>query len=97
MVRAPRFDEPLRFVEASTKTVRITGSRLPAFNGARMRTEGILNFHLSVIDQLLRLDRARVAGEISLRGAQVGDGTGEAIAGSVGGRALPRSALSSVT
>lgn len=76
-----RFDEPLRFVEATTKTVRITSSRLPGFNGARMRTEGILNFHLSVIEETLRLDRAQVAGEISLRGAQLGDGTGEALAG----------------
>jgi hypothetical protein len=75
------FDEPLRFVEASTKTIRITSSRLPGFNGARMRTEGILNFHLSVIEGLLCLDRAQVAGEISLRGAHVGDGAGEALAG----------------
>ena len=75
-----RFDEPPRFVEATTKTVRIVDSHLPAFNGARMRTEGILNFHRSVIDGILRLDRAQVDGEISLRGAQVGDGTGEAIA-----------------
>jgi hypothetical protein len=75
------FDEPLRFVEASTKTIRITSSHLLAFNGARMRTEGILNFHLSVIEGIVRLDRAQVAGEISFRGARVGDGTGEAIAG----------------
>jgi hypothetical protein len=39
------FEEALRFVETTTKTVRITGSRLPAFNGARMRTEGIVNFY----------------------------------------------------
>lgn len=45
-----------------------------------MRTEGILNFHLSVIEGILRLDRAQVT-EISLRGAQVGDGDGRAIAG----------------
>jgi len=75
-----RFDEPPRFVEATTKTVRIVDSHLPGFNGARMRTEGILNFYRSVIDGILRLDRAQVAGEISLRGAQVGDGTGEAVA-----------------
>jgi hypothetical protein len=75
------FEEPLRFVETTTKTVRITSSRLPAFNGARMRTEGIINFHQSVIQGTLRLDRARIDGEISLRGAQLGDGIAEAIAG----------------
>ena len=75
------FEQPLRFVETTTKTVRISSSRLPAFNGARMRTEGIVNFYQSVIEGTLRLDRARIDGEISLRGAQIGDGTGEAIAG----------------
>jgi hypothetical protein len=75
------FDQALRFVETRTKTIRITNSRLPAFNGARMRTEGILNFYQSVIESTLRLDRARVDGEITLRGAKVGDGVTEAIAG----------------
>lgn len=46
-----------------------------------MRTEGILNFHLSVIEGTLRLERARVSGEISLRGSYIGDGTGAAFAG----------------
>jgi hypothetical protein len=75
------FEEPLRFVETTTKTVRIASSCLPAFNGARMRTEGIVNFHQSMIQGILRLDQARIDGEISLRGAQVGDGIAEAIAG----------------
>jgi hypothetical protein len=75
------FEEQLRFVETTTKTVRIISSRLPAFNGARMRTEGILNFYQSVIEGTLRLDRARIDGEISLRGAQIGNGAAEAIAG----------------
>ncbi|HEX3921039.1 MAG TPA: hypothetical protein VHY31_01985 [Streptosporangiaceae bacterium] len=30
------FDDELRFVESSTKTVRIVSSRLPGFNGTRM-------------------------------------------------------------
>ncbi|MCO6009794.1 hypothetical protein NE236_32965 [Actinoallomurus purpureus] len=68
------FDEPLRFVEASTKTVRIVGSRIPAFNGARMRLDGILNLYESRIDHGLRLDRAKVTGEVHLRGAVVGAG-----------------------
>jgi hypothetical protein len=65
-------DEPPRFVEATTKTIRITGSHLPGFNGARMRTEGILNLYQSAISGVLRLDRATIAGEITLRGAQLG-------------------------
>jgi hypothetical protein len=73
------FEQPPRFVEATTKTVRIIGSHLPSLNGARMRAEGILNLYRSVIDGLLRLDRAHVAGEIFLMGAHIGDGTGEAI------------------
>jgi hypothetical protein len=69
-------EEPPRFVEATTKTIRITASRLPGLNGARMRTEGILNLYQSVISDVLRLDRARVAGEITLRGARLGPAAG---------------------
>jgi hypothetical protein len=81
------FDEPPRFVEATTKTIRITGSHLPGFNGARMRTEGILNLYQSVISEVLRLDRAKIAGEISLRGARLGP------AGIRGGAALAGAGL----
>ncbi|GAA0321580.1 hypothetical protein NE235_18825 [Actinoallomurus spadix] len=75
------FEEPLRFVEASTRTVRITGSRLPAFNGARLRLDGILNLQQSRIERGVRLDRAKVTGEVFLRGATVGaDDAGVALA-----------------
>lgn len=80
VLEACAFDEQLRFVEATTKTVRIVDSQLPGFNGARMRTEGILNFYRSSIQGTLRLDQAHVTGEISLRGARIDNGTGEAIA-----------------
>lgn len=74
------FDAPLRFVEATTRTVRIVKSRLVSFNGARMRTEGILNFSGSVIESGVRLDRATIA-EVTFRGASVGpDSDGTAIA-----------------
>jgi hypothetical protein len=66
------FEEPLRFVESTTKTVRIVGSRLPSFNGARMRTDGILNFFRSRIEAGIRLDRAKVSGEVTLRGTSIG-------------------------
>lgn len=66
------FDEPLRFVESVTKTVRIVASALPAFNAARMRTEGIVNFADSVIDEGVRLDRAKIVGEVSFWGVSLG-------------------------
>jgi hypothetical protein len=66
------FDEPIRFVEATTKTVRIVDSQLPGFNGARMRTDGIVNLHHSVVATVLRLDGARISGELCLDHATVG-------------------------
>ncbi|GAB2844203.1 oxidoreductase [Actinoallomurus bryophytorum] len=75
------FDRPPRFVESTTKTVRIVGSRLPGFNGARMRTDGILNFHKSRFEGGIWLERAKVIGEVTLRGAVVGgDRDGVAVA-----------------
>jgi hypothetical protein len=66
------FDEPIRCVEAITRTVRLVACRLPAFNGARMRTEGIVNFADSEVGSGVRLDRAKVVGEVSFRGAKLG-------------------------
>jgi len=74
------FEQPPRFVEATTKTIRIVTSRLPAMNCARMRTEGLLNLYGSVIEGLLRLDQAHITGEIFMMATHVGSGTGEAIA-----------------
>jgi hypothetical protein len=74
------FEQPPRFVEATTKTVRIVTSHMPGMNCARMRADGLVNLYGSVIKGLLRLDQAHVTGEIFLMGTHVGDGTGEAIA-----------------
>src|SRR6185437_12444738 len=77
------FAEDLRFVEAATRTVRIVSSRLPAFNGTRMRLDGILNLEASRIAGVLRLDQARVDGQLCLRSAETGAGSGtEAISAS---------------
>lgn len=46
-----RFDQALRFAEATTKTIRIVDSQMPGFNGARMRAEGTVNFYRSVIER----------------------------------------------
>lgn len=75
------FAEPLRFVESSTRTVRIVDSHLPAFNGTRMRLAGIFNLWGSVIAGVLRLDQARLEGQLCLTRATIGAGDGtEAVA-----------------
>ena len=69
-----RFDEPVRFVEAATRTVRLVDCQLPGFNGARMRTDGILNFRGSAMAAALRLDGARISGELCIDHADLGPG-----------------------
>ncbi|HEY4854427.1 MAG TPA: hypothetical protein VII22_26880 [Streptosporangiaceae bacterium] len=71
------FDGEPRFVETSAKTVRIVASRLPGFNGTRMRLEGILNLSSSVVGSVIRLDQAKVTGQVCLREVTAGAGTGE--------------------
>src|SRR5262245_27439349 len=39
------FDAPLRFVEATTRTVRLVDCDIPSINATRMNVEGILNFY----------------------------------------------------
>lgn len=70
------FEEELRFVESVTRTVRIVQSRLPAFNGTRMRLDGILNLWACEITGVLRLDQAKVTGQVTLRDAIIGAATG---------------------
>jgi len=70
------FDEEIRLVESTTKTVRIVASRLPGLNGTRMRTDGILNFWRSAIGSVLRLDQAQVRGQVTVSEATIGDGRG---------------------
>ena len=65
------FEQEIRLVEASSRTVRIVDSRFPGLNGARLRTDGILNFWRCVVDGVLRLDQANVIGQVSLRGASI--------------------------
>ena len=75
------FDEELRLVESSTRTIRFTGSYLPALNGTRMRLDGILNLWGSEVAGVLRLDQAKLSGELCLHDATIGAGSGtEAVA-----------------
>ncbi len=66
------FDTEIRLVEAVTKTVRITFSHLPGLNATRMRLDGIFNLWGTVIDGLLRLDQAKVTGQVCLSKADIG-------------------------
>ncbi|MEW2360132.1 hypothetical protein [Spirillospora sp. NPDC029432] len=76
-----RFDGPVRLVEATTRTVRLTGCDIPHVNAPRLTMDGLLNLHRTRVRHGLRLDRARVSGEISLRGARIGpDPDGVAVA-----------------
>ncbi|MFB4320314.1 hypothetical protein [Actinomadura sp. 21ATH] len=76
-----RFDGPIRLVEATTRTIRLTGCDIPHVNAARLAMDGLLNLHRGTVRRGLRLDRARISGEISLRAARVGpDPDGVALA-----------------
>jgi hypothetical protein len=71
-----RFDGAPRLVEAATRTVRLVHSWLPGFNGARMQADGMFSLHRSTIAGMVILDRAKVTGEVYLREATAGDGSG---------------------
>ena len=74
-------DEPVRLVEASTRTVQLAHSSLHSLNAARMGMDGILNLRHSTVRAGVRLDRAKVNGQVSLRGARIGpDAEGVAVA-----------------
>ncbi|HXA61039.1 MAG TPA: hypothetical protein VNW94_17910, partial [Streptosporangiaceae bacterium] len=68
------FEDDLAFVESTAQTIRITGSRLPSFIGARMRLDGLLDLSECVIDSI-RLDYARLDSEVRLRGTIAGNDT----------------------
>ncbi|HZU58501.1 MAG TPA: hypothetical protein VFA06_21675 [Actinocrinis sp.] len=71
------FDDEVRLVEASMKTVRFVDCALPYLNATRLNAEGIVNLYRSAVRDVLRLDGARIVGELSLREAVVGPGTDE--------------------
>lgn len=71
------FDDEVRLVEASMKTVRLVDCALPFLNATRLNAEGIVNLYRSTVHDVLRLDGARIVGELCLREAVVGPGTHE--------------------
>lgn len=66
------FDSEVRLAECSMKTVSITNSKLPGFDGTRLHLDGILNLRGSEVNGILRLEQAKVTGQLRLREAQVG-------------------------
>ena len=73
------FDTDLRFVEATTKTVRLAGCRVAGFNGTRLHAEGILDFHQATVTGAVLLDQAVIAGDMSLSEAAIGGRDGGAV------------------
>jgi len=73
------FDDEPRFVESTTKTVWIAASRLPGFNGTRMRLDGILNLRASTVSSAIRLDQAQIAGQLCLRDVAAGADVNEVV------------------
>ncbi|MFC5746615.1 hypothetical protein [Actinomadura rugatobispora] len=75
------FDGPIRLVEATARTIRLTGSDIHSINAPRLVMDGLLNLYRSTVRHGLRLERARVNGEITLRDARIGpDAEGIAVA-----------------
>lgn len=70
------FEDEIRLVEATSKTIRIVDSRFPGLNGTRLRVDGILNLWGCAVDGTVRLDHARVSGQVCVRGATIVHGTG---------------------
>jgi hypothetical protein len=66
------FDGRPRFVEATTRTIRIVRSHLPGLSCARLRLSGILNLSESTIAGPFTLDHAQINGEFHLTGASIG-------------------------
>jgi hypothetical protein len=70
------FENEIRLVEASSRTVRIVDSRFPGLNGTRLRVDGILNLWGCAVDGVLRLDQANVTGQVCVRGTTIAHGSG---------------------
>jgi len=82
------FDSEISFAECSVKTIGVVDSQLPAFNGTRMRLDGILDLRGSAISDIVRLEQAKVTGQLRMREARIGT----APAGAVPVRAVAVSA-----
>jgi hypothetical protein len=68
-----QFDTGIDLVDSAVRTVRITDSDLAAFDGTRLRLDGILDLAGSRVAGCVRLEHAKVTGQLSLRGSVAGD------------------------
>jgi hypothetical protein len=75
------FDGDVVFADSSVRTVRILNSELPAFDGTRLRLDGILDLTGSRISGCVRLEHAKVNGQLRMVSSRVGTGT-DAVAAS---------------
>ncbi|MEW2071956.1 oxidoreductase [Streptomyces sp. NPDC007346] len=67
-----RLEQGVSFYAASTRTVRITDSRVPGVDAGLARVEGHLDLHGSVMERgNLSLITAQVTGELDLNGAHI--------------------------
>ena len=66
-------------MDSSLRTVRILDSELPGLDGTRLRLDGILDLAGSRIAGCVRLEHAKVSGQLRMRASRAGDGT-EAVA-----------------
>jgi hypothetical protein len=73
------FDAELSFADSSVRTVRILGSQLPGLDGTRLRLDGILDLTGSEIAGCVRLEHAKVRGQLRMRASCAGAGA-EAVA-----------------
>lgn len=71
------FDDEITLAESSVPALRIVNSKFPAFDGSRMRVDGIISLQGCAGVTVVRLGQARVVGEVSLQGATIGQDTGE--------------------
>jgi len=67
-----QFDTEIRFVDSTLRTVCILNSELPALDGTRLRLNGILDMTGSQVAGTVQLQRARVDGQLRLRGIRAG-------------------------
>ena len=74
-----KFDTDLSFVDASVRTVRILDSELPGLDATRLRLDGILDLTGSSIAGCVRLEHAKVSGQLRMRSSRAGAGS-EAVA-----------------
>jgi hypothetical protein len=73
------FDAELSFADSSVRTVRILDSQLPGLDGTRLRLDGILDLTGSEIAGCIRLEHAKVRGQLRMRASYAGAGA-EAVA-----------------